>query len=77
MSAVLAHLRYRRLVEALHACGPRRVGEILGDELRRLALADCRAALAHAERVVAFRPEVIVAVGADRYPAAPIYEVAA
>jgi hypothetical protein len=70
-------LRQIRLLEALHRRGPRPIGEILAAALIRLGPDDRAEIVDLAERIVAWSPDAIRALGASDYPAAPIYEVAA
>jgi hypothetical protein len=69
-------LRYRRLVEALHDRGPRPVAEVLSFALRRLGEADRRAVIDQIEAIIAWSPQAIWLLGADRFPAPPLLEVA-
>ena len=68
-AAELADLRFRRQVEHLHRLGPRAVGELLcevakGEDLDR--------ALEPYQRLT---PDLLKALGGDRFPPAPIYVV--
>jgi hypothetical protein len=74
--AELGGLPFQRLTEALHLRGPRPYAEVLVEALRRLDHADCLEVLDLAERIVAWPPDVIRYLGADRFAPPPLLEVA-
>ncbi len=71
-SQVLARLRHQREVE--HLCKtPRLVAELLAEIGRRHAIEDGIAA--RLQRYAGLDPEVLRAVGGDRFPPAPLWDV--
>jgi hypothetical protein len=66
-----ADLRYRRMVTALHARGPRPCGEVLAAALARLDPADRDAVLDLAEEIIRWSPQMIAALGARDFPRPP------
>ena len=71
---VVADLAFRRKVERLHRLGPRAVTELL-TEIGEQRL--CRTYLEQrVRRYAEIDPEHLAALGGDRFPRPPLYEVA-
>ena len=66
---VVASLRFRQQIEHLYRLGPRAIGELLREVADDENLGT---ALAAYQRLT---PDVLKALGGDRYPPRPIYEV--